>query len=363
MSFATVIILTGVLVGVACALAGSFLVLRRMALMGDAISHSVLLGIVAVFWLSGGRSPLLMVLGAGAVGLLTVSLVEAINRTGRVKEDAAIGLVFPALFSLGVIAVSRFPNAVHLDVEHVLYGEIAYAPFDRLEVFGQDIGYRSLWIMGTTAAVNLVLILLFYKELKVATFDPGLAAALGFSPAVIHYGLMAAVSGTVVVAFDSVGAILVVAMLIVPAATAYLLTDRLAVMLLLAAACGAAAAAGGYWMARWFDGSIAGAMATVAGLLFLLVFLAAPRHGLAARQVRLARLRQQFARGLLLSHLEGQHGSADLAALRRRFLWSPRTAARIVGAAVRDGLVAAEPGGRLALTPLGREHAREVAVR
>lgn len=354
MSFAIVIVLTAVLVAAACALVGSFLVLRRMALMGDAISHSVLLGIVAVFWLTGSRSPLPVILGAGAVGLLTVSLVEAINRTGRVKEDAAIGLVFPALFSLGVIAVSRFPNAVHLDVEHVLYGEIAYAPFDRLELFGRDLGYRSLWLMGAMAAVNLFLILVFYKELKLATFDPGLAAAVGFSPALIHYGLMAAVSATTVVAFDSVGAILVVAMLIVPPATAYLLTDRLPLLLGLAVAAGAASALGGYALARWLDGSIAGAMATVAGLLFLAAFLAAPRHGLVARLFRLARLRRDFARGLLLSHLEGHHATADLAALGARFLWTPRTASRVVGSALRDGLITAQPDGCLALTPRGR---------
>ena len=362
MTSSHVIVLTGALVGASCALVGCFLVLRKMALLGDAISHSVLLGIVGVFFLTGSRSAPLMVLGAGAVGLLTVSLVEAVYRTGRVREDAAIGLVFPALFSLGVIAVSRFPSTVHIDVEHVLYGEIAYAPFSRVSAFGQDLGYRSLWVLGTMTVVNALFVGLFYKELKLATFDPGLAAALGLSPLAIHYALMAAVSATTVVAFDSVGAILVVAMLIVPPATAYLLTDRLPIMLALAVACGAAAAVGGYWLARAIDGSIAGAMATIAGLLFVVAFLAAPRHGLVARLVRLRRLRRDFARSLLLSHLEGHHGSTDLAALRQRFLWGPRTAARVVGTARRDGLVEADQAGRLTLTPRGRVEAREVPV-
>ncbi len=362
MSSAAVIMVTGALVGASSALVGCFLVLRRMSLMGDAISHSVLLGIVAVFFLSGSRSAPLMVLGAGAVGLLTVSLVEVIQRTGCVRSDAAIGLVFPTLFSLGVIAVSRFPSEVHIDVEHVLYGETAYTPFDRVVIGGWDYGYRSFWILGTMTLINALFVGLFYKELKLATFDPGLAAAIGFSPAIVHYALMAAVSATTVVAFDSVGAILVVAMLIVPAATAYLLTDRLPTMLALAVACGAASAVGGYWLARALDGSIAGAIAVVAGILFTVAFLAAPRHGLVARAVRLRRLRHEFAMSLLLGHLEGHHGAAELPALRRRFLWSARTAARIVRAAVRQGLVTEQPPERLTLTERGRAAARSVAT-
>jgi manganese/zinc/iron transport system permease protein len=201
-----------------------------------------------------------------------------------------------------------------------------------------------------------------YKELKLATFDPALAAALGFSPVAIHYGLMALVSATTVVAFDSVGAILVVAMLIVPAATAYLLTDRLPVMLGLAALSGSVSAVGGYWLARRVDGSIAGAMATVAGVLFLVAFLVGPQHGLVARALRLRRLRRRFARDLLLSHLQGHHGSAELGALRDRFLWTPRGAARVVGDARRVGLVAAGAAGGLTLTERGRAAAREVPV-
>jgi len=362
MSSAAVIMLTGALVGASCALVGSFLVLRRMAMLGDAISHAVLPGIVVVFWLTGERSAPLMVLGAGAVGLLTVFLVELINRSGRVREDAAIGLVFPALFSIGVIAVSRFPATVHLDVEHVLYGEIAYTPLDRLTLFGTDIGYRSLWLLGTMTLVNLLLVGVFYKELKLATFDPGLAAAVGLAPAAVHYGLMAAVSATTVVAFDSVGAILVVALLIVPPATAYLLTDRLPLMIGLAVACGAGSAVGGFWLARWLDGSIAGAMAVCAGMLFGLAFLAGPRHGVLARLVRLRRLRLEFALNLLVSHLEGNHGSAEIPALRRRFTWNAATARRVVGAALRDGLVRRSDDDCLTLTALGRSAAQAVPV-
>ena len=363
MSSAGVIMLTGALVATSCSLVGSFLVLRRMSLLGDAISHSVLLGIVGVFALTGSRATLPVVLGAGTVGVLTVALVEALQRTGRVREDSAIGLVFPALFSVGVILVSRFPSAVHIDVEHVLYGEIAYAPLDRLEAAGWDLGPRAVWVLGTMTGVNLLLVGLFFKELKLATFDPGLAAALGLSPVLVHYGLMAAVSATTVVAFDSVGAILVVAMLIVPPATAYLLTDRLAPMLVLASACGGASAVIGYLIARALDGSIAGAMATAAGLLFAGAFLVSPRHGVLARSAQRRRLRQRFAQDLLLGHLEGQHGTTQLPSLRERFLWSQATADRVVRAAERAGLVERRGGTAVALTAAGRATAREIAVR
>ncbi len=308
MGFEAIVILTGVLVAASCALVGSFLVLRKLSLVGDAISHTVLLGIVIGALIAGSVSGLPTLLGATVVGLLTVALVEAVAGSGLVKEDAAIGIVFPALFALGVVLVSRYAGNVHLDVEHVLYGEIAYAPFDILEIGGVELGLRPLWTLGAIALIDLLFVLLCYKELKLASFDPGLAAALGLSPAVLHYALMGVVSLTTVGAFDAVGAILVVAFLIVPPATAYLLTDRLPVMLVLATGAGALAALGGYALARALDASIAGSMATMAGILFALAFLFSPSHGLVARAVRLARLRREFAHkvaALPLAHAGG----------------------------------------------------------
>ena len=152
-------------------------------------------------------SPLLIA-GAALVGVLTVVLVETLQRTGLVKEDAAIGLVFPLLFSIGVILISRYADDVHLDIDAVLLGELAFAPFDRVEAFGWDWGPKGLWVMGTILVANLLLVWLFFKELKLATFDPALAAALGLAPAAIHYGLMTSVSITAVGAFDAVGSIL-----------------------------------------------------------------------------------------------------------------------------------------------------------
>ena len=287
MSPAVVIMLVASLVAASCALVGSFLVLRKMALLGDAISHAVLPGIAIAFLWTGNRAALPMVLGAGALGVLTVFLVEMFHKSGRLKEDASIGVVFPALFSIGVIMISRYASQVDLDLDCVLYGEIAYAPWDLLTIGGRDAGPKALWVTGSVLLLNTALVLTLWKELKLSTFDSGLAVTLGFSPVVLHYLLMSAVSVTVVGSFESVGAILVVAMLVVPPATAYLLTERLERMLVVAVLLGITSAVGGYALARWLDASIAGAMATVAGLQFLAALLLSPGHGLLARVLSL----------------------------------------------------------------------------
>lgn len=268
------------LVAIACAIPGTFLVLRKMALISDAISHSILPGLVIGFFITHDlNSPLLIVMGALS-GILTVVLVEYIQKTRLVKEDTAIGLVFPALFSIGVILIAKNANDVHLDVDAVLLGELAFAPFDRFMISGIDLGAKSLWVIGTILLIILLLLMAFFKELKVSTFDAGLATALGFSPAVIHYGLMGVASITTVGAFDAVGAILVVALMIAPAATAYLLTNDLKKMLTLSVVFGVFSAIAGYWLAHFLDASISGSMTTMLGLVFLMVYLFAPNRGL-----------------------------------------------------------------------------------
>ena len=360
--------LTAVATAVACALPGCFLVLRRTAMVSDAISHSVLLGIVLAFFLVESLTSPLLVLGAAVVGLITVVLVEALKSTGLVREDAAIGLVFPALFAAGVVLVSRYAGDVHLDVDAVLLGELAFAPLDRLVVAGWDLGPRSLVVMSGVLVVTAAAIALLYKELKLATFDAGLARALGFRPAVLHYGLMALVSITAVAAFNAVGSILVVALMIAPPATAYLLTDRLATMLALAAAGGALAAVAGYWAAHAVDASIAGMIATAAGVEFALAFAFAPQRGLVAAARRRARQRIRFAETMLAIHLLNHEGRPDAAVenrvehLRDHLRWDDDFAAEIVRRARRDGFVAGRDG-LLELTPRGRELAAAALAR
>lgn len=354
-----------VLTAAACALPGVFLVLRGMALMADAISHVVLLGIVLMFFITRDLASPLLTVGAALSGLLTVFLVEALSRTGRVKRDAAIGLVFPVLFSVGVIMVSRQAGGVHIDTDAVLLGELAFAPLDRFTLGGRDMGPVSLWGMGTVLVINCVLIALFYKELKLATFDAGHAASLGFAPVVVHYGLMAMVSVTAVEAFDAVGSILVVALMVVPAAAAWLLTNKVSHMLLISVLVGGVGAVAGYWMARWLDASIAGSIATTLGLIFFLVYILAPERGMATVALRRRRQKISFAGSMLTIHLLHHEDlpEADrenrVAHLGEHLRWNDSFAMKVVRYAERHDLVSLSDDGRLALTATGRDHALE----
>jgi manganese/zinc/iron transport system permease protein len=354
-------------VAVSCALPGCFLVLRRMAMMSDAISHSILVGIAIGFFMVQDLASPFLVLFAALTGVVTVSLVELLTRTKRVREDAAIGLIFPALFSIGVILISRYAGDVHLDVDAVLLGELAFAPFNRLTVLGIDIGPKGLYLMSGILLLNLFFILAFYKELKLSTFDAGLAGALGFSPAVIHYGLMTIVSITAVGAFDAVGSVLVVALMIAPPATAYLITDRLTHMLFLGCLIGVLCAVSGYWAAHVLDASIAGSMATMTGVFFVVTFLAAPDRGLVSIFVRRTRQRVEFAQTMLLVHLYNHEGLPDASRenhvdhLHEHLKWEPGFAGRIVGAAERKGTITRD-GSLLLLNERGRETARQAMV-
>lgn len=268
------IILSGSLVAVCCSLLGCYLILRKMAMVSDAISHSILPGIVFAFLLTGTRDTLTMLIGAGALGLFTTFLIEFFHQKIKLQTDASIGVTFTSLFALGVIYIAAYAGQIDLDQDCVLYGEIAYVPID-VWIVGDNIslGPRVVWVMSFVLILVLFFIVFSYKELKITTFDPAFAAACGMNVALWHYLLMGAVSLTTVAAFEAVGAILVVGFLIVPPATAYLLTQNLQKMLILSSLIGVLTAVMGYYLAVWLDGSIAGAMATVAGIFFLVVFI------------------------------------------------------------------------------------------
>src|SRR5829696_1961832 len=246
----------------ACSVLGAFLVLRRMALLTDAIGHVLLLGIVVAFLVTHDLKSPWLILGAALAGLATVALVETVSKSRLVKEDAAIGLVFPALFALGVILTTMFTRNVHLDVDRVLLGSPELAPLNRFtagDVY--DLGPVSLVVMSAVLVLNAAFVAVFFKELKLSTFDGALAAALGFAPSVIHYALMGLVSLTAVTAFDAAGPILVVACFVVPPATAYLLTDRLSVMVVLGVAIAVAGAVVGTAAAYRLGLTISGTVA------------------------------------------------------------------------------------------------------
>ncbi|WP_181305391.1 metal ABC transporter permease [Rufibacter sp. XAAS-G3-1] len=279
------IILTGALVAICCSLLGCFLILRRMAMVGDAISHAVLPGIVLAFLFSGSREVWTMLLGAALLGVACTFLIEFFHKKANVPADASIGVTFTWLFALGIILISVYAGQVDLDQDCVLYGEIAYVPLDIwITPSGLNLGPRTVWIIGGVLVVLLLFIGLFYKQLYLTSFDPAFAAAIGISTTLWYYLLMGAVSLTTVAAFESVGAILVVALMVGPPATAYLLTDDLKKMLLISAGLGTLASAGGFYLALWLNGSVAGAISVVIGLQFLLVFVFSPSHGLVSRR-------------------------------------------------------------------------------
>lgn len=348
--------LIAAVVAIACAIPGVFLVLRKMALISDAISHSILPGIVIGFFITEDLNSPLLILLAALMGVITVVLVEAIQKTGLVKEDTAIGLVFPALFSIGVILIAKNANDVHLDVDAVLLGELAFAPFDRLIVSGTDIGPKSLWVMGTILLITLGMLFAFFKELKVSTFDAGLSAALGFSPVVLHYGLMTVSSVTVVGAFEAVGAVLVVALMIAPAATAYLLTSDLKKMLVLSVIFGVFSAIAGYWVAHFLDASIAGSMTTVLGLVFLMVYLFAPNKGLIAVMYRQRQQRTEVSLLTFLLHLNNHEEESErhVKHLNEHINWQKVRSKTVLDLAERNNLVRIDKN-IVSLTTKGKE--------
>ena len=365
----TWIVVTAVLTSLACALLGNFLVLRRMSMMGDAISHAVLPGLALAFLISGSRGSWIMLAGAAVVGVLTAVFTQWITHFGKVDEGASMGVVFTGLFALGLILIVRAADAVDLDPGCVLYGAIELTPLDTVRLLGWDVP-RAAVITGGVLLADVLFVGLFFKELKLSAFDPALATALGFNARAMHYLLMVLVAVTTVAAFESVGSILVIAMLIVPAAAAHLMTERLPAMigvsLVIAALCAtmghvAAITVPGWW--GFTDTSSSGAMAVVLGLAFLAALLAAPRHGLVSKAVHQGVLRWRIAQEDILGALyrseePGAGGGLDGAGLASRLLgasgWERRMA---IAGLCRRGHVA-RAGDRYTLTEKGRDQAQ-----
>ena len=257
------------LVAISCSMVGVFLVLRRMALLGDAISHSVLLGIVLAYLITDSRSILAMLIGATLIGLVTAWLSNLLQKLGKLQTDASIGIIFTWFFAMGVILVTLYAGQVDIDQECVLYGEIAFAPFDTIVFGNEDIGPRAFWMILGVFLLNIAIILLAFNRFKLVSFHPSLAISLGISVTFWHYLLMTMVSLTTVASFDAVGAILVVALLIIPASTAYLLANSLKAMLIIAAIYAELSVLIGYGLAVVLDNNIAASIGVTAGLLLM----------------------------------------------------------------------------------------------
>lgn len=283
------IIVAGALCAVAASLLGNFLVLRRLSLMGDAISHSVLPGIAAAFLFSGTRGSVVVLIGAASMGLLTVWLTELIRKYGKVEESAAIGVVFTSLFAVGLIMMVRAGDKIDLDPSCVLYGNLETIILDTVAT---PIGAvpRVVITISFVCMLNAICIAVFFKQWQVSTFDPLLSQAQGISPTLFHYVLASLVAVTCIASFEAVGNILVVAMLVVPASTAFLLCRRLETMILLSIVLGSASAISGHLLAitvpvafGFRSVNSAAMMAVTSGLFLVLAVVASPKAGVLIR--------------------------------------------------------------------------------
>ncbi|GHB90524.1 metal ABC transporter permease [Cerasicoccus arenae] len=302
----TWIVIIGALTAIACALPGCFLVLRQMSMMGDAISHAVLPGLAIAFLVTGERASFTMFIGAAVVGVLTAVFTQWISSLGKVDRGASMGIVFTTLFALGLLLIVQAADHVDLDPGCVLYGAIEMTTLDVAWEFQLGETWievpRAAMVLGSVALFNLIIVVAFFKELKISAFDPELATTQGINANFMHYLLMTQVAVTTVAAFEVVGSIIVIAMLVTPAATAHLLTDRLGLMLLLSAIIGALAAGLGHLLAIvippliGFDGTTtSGMMAVTTGLLFVLAWLFAPRYGWISRLVSRKDVKSPFS--------------------------------------------------------------------
>lgn len=293
------IVATACATNVACAIVGCFLVLRRMSMMGDAIAHAVLPGLVLAFLFSGSLGIIPLFIGAAIMGLATTFLTQMLHQHARVPSDASMGVVYTSLFAVGVVLLKLNITGVHFDVACVYEGSLEFVSFSEF-ILGIP---RPLLTTLIVLVLNLFVLVIMWKELKLSTFDPGLSTTLGFSATGLHYLLMTLVALTTVASFEAVGSILVVAMLIVPAATAHLLCDRFGLMVVLSAVVGIAAAVLGFLLGRYFDTNYAGMMTVAAGGLYSLAVLFSPRYGLVSAVVRNVRLSTKVLRDDLLAML------------------------------------------------------------
>lgn len=370
----TWIVVIGVLCAACCALPGAFLVLRKQSMMGDAISHAVLPGLAAAFMLTGERASLTMFIGAALAGIFAAALTQWVHTSAKVERSAAMGVVFTTLFAIGLVMIVRAADKVDLDPGCVLYGSLELAPMDAVHVALLDVNVpRAALVLGGVLLANVLVIGLLFKEMSLSSFDPDLATSLGFNARAMHMLLMTLVAITTVAAFESIGSILVIAMLIVPPATARLLTDRLVPMILLAVGVGAASAAAGHVSAitvpKWFgfeDTLTSGMMAVVAGLLFVCAVLFSPRQGVVSNvlhQRALAlRIAAEDALGLLYRFDERAipvSMATIIGALTKEVGVTASRARRALRKLARNGMLKLA-GETCTLTIAGRQHASTI---
>ena len=340
------------LVGITCGVLGCYVVLRQMALIGDALSHAVLPGVVVAFLITHDTGVLGLLSGALLAGVLTALLVAAVSRLSRTKEDSSIGIVFTTLFAIGIILVSTMPRGVHFDLNCFLFGT----------PLGVDTA--DLLLMAIVCPTVLAVIALLYHPLRVSSFDPTVAAAMGIPVVLLHYLLMGMLSATVVAGLKTTGVILVVSLMITPASAAYLLTNRLGTMMLLAGLFGGFCAVAGMTLSfatNWPSGAT---MVVFAAVIFGLVLLLSPSQGLVIRYLQRRGMRRHIQGEDILKavyrvvgkHADPQQHLVSLEQIYPLARVPRRAASRIITQLSQEGLLY-QKGEHLGLTPRGTERA------
>ena len=349
----------------ACAVLSPFLVLRKLSMVSDAISHSVLLGIVIAFLIVKDVGSPFLIVGAATFGVITVFAVELLSGTGLVKNDDAVGIVFPMFFALAVVLITKFARNVHLDTDVVLMGEVIIAPLNRIEFMGIDLS-KAFVQMGILLVINLLFVIIFFKELKVTTFDRGFATLAGFSSAALFYALMTLSSFTAVTAFDAVGAILVVSFLITPGAAAYLISKDLKVMIAISVGYAVINSIIGYVFSLLMNVSMSGMTAAAAGVTFLLTFLFNREGLITAIFIRLQR-KSELKLGLFLNHIGNHSGKKEeseelgLGSIKNHLKWKQAEVDKIAGRLIKKGFIRIDIDKNIYdLTERGREKFVEI---
>ncbi|MGP1612871.1 MAG: metal ABC transporter permease [Catonella sp.] len=356
-----------IVTAVSCAILSPFLVLRKLSMVSDAISHSVLLGIVVAFFIVKDVGSPFLIVGAGLFGVITVFVVEFLSGTGMVKNDDAVGIVFPMFFALAVVLITKFARNVHLDTDIVLMGEVIIAPLNRTEFLGMDLP-KAFVQMGILLIVNLLFIIIFFKELKVTTFDKGFAKLAGFSSVALFYALMTLSSLTAVTAFDAVGAILVVSFLITPGAAAYLISKDLKIMIVISIGYAVINSVLGYVISLLMNVSMSGMTAAVAGVTFLLTFLFNKEGLITAIFIRCKR-KSELRLELFLIHIGNHIGKPEeieelgLISIREHLKWKQADVDKIAKRLMKRELIRVDGEKNIySLTERGRDRFSHICL-
>lgn len=349
-----------IITSLACAVLGVFLVLRRLSMVSDAISHSVLLGIVIGYFVTKDIGSVLLIIGASLFGVLTTVCIELLIKSKRVTEDASVGIIFPLFFSIAVILITRYARNVHLDTEVVLIGEIILAPLHRINFLGLSLP-KALVQMVFVLLINIVFIAVFFRKLKISSFDPVYAGVAGIAGAGLYYVFMALVSFTAVSAFESVGAILTISFFISPAASAYLISKDLKITILLAAVYAVVNSCIGYFLAVKFNVSMSGMCALVSGLTFMITIAVYP-GGIITKIIRYVKNKNRFSRELLILHIDNHTGKKNAlgelgySTIREHIAWSDSKLKYVLDKLIKKGYVyRAKERGVYSLTETGKK--------